>query len=148
MAALLYAPVFSVVTRRFPHDFRRAIITLTFLGGLASTVFLPLTASLIHGLGWRQALMWLALTQWVVCAPLHFYCLRHAPPAVKAESMSGNALPKQRSHHVWSAPFLLIAVRTYALTAARNCGFKCSLPGMKPVTKAATTWVNNSVFHW
>ena len=50
------------------------------------------------------------LTQWVVCAPLHFYCLRHAPPAVKAESMSGNALPKQRSHHVWSAPFLLIAV--------------------------------------
>ena len=39
-------------------------------------------------------------------------------------------------------------VRTYALTAARNCGFKCSLPGMKPVTKAATTWVNNSVFHW
>ena len=81
-----------------------------FLGGLASTVFIPLTASLIHGLGWRQALMWLALTQWVVCAPLHFYCLRHAPPAVKAESMSGNALPKQRSHHVWSAPFLLIAV--------------------------------------
>ena len=45
----------------------------------------------------------------------------------------------------------LIAValpRTYALTAARNCGVKCSLPGMKPVTKAATTWVNNSVFHW
>ena len=38
--------------------------------------------------------------------------------------------------------------RTYALTAARNCGVKCSLPGMKPVTKAATTWVNNSVFHW
>ena len=32
MAALLYAPVFSVVTRRFPHDFRRAIITLTFFG--------------------------------------------------------------------------------------------------------------------
>ena len=32
MAAILYAPVFSVVTRRFPHDFRRAIITLTFFG--------------------------------------------------------------------------------------------------------------------
>ena len=41
-----------------------------------------------------------------------------------------------------------IGFRTYALTAARNCGVKCSLPGMKPVTKAATTWVNNSVFHW
>ena len=33
MAATLYAPVFAVVTRRFPHDFRRAIITMTFLGG-------------------------------------------------------------------------------------------------------------------
>ena len=110
MAAILYAPVFSVVTRRFPHDFRRAIITLTFLGGLASTVFLPLTASLIHGLGWRQALMWLALTHLVVCAPLHFYCLRHAPPAVKVKSVSGSALPNQLSHHVLSAPFLLIAV--------------------------------------
>ena len=33
MAAVLYSPVFAVVTRRFPHDFRRAIITMTFLGG-------------------------------------------------------------------------------------------------------------------
>ena len=43
LAATLYTPVFAVVTRRFPDDFRRAIITLTFLGGLASTVFIPLS---------------------------------------------------------------------------------------------------------
>lgn len=48
MAAVLYSPAFALVTRRFPHDFRRAIITLTFLGGLASTVFIPLTAWLMH----------------------------------------------------------------------------------------------------
>jgi MFS family permease len=30
MAATLYSPAFAVVTRRFPNDFRRAIITLTF----------------------------------------------------------------------------------------------------------------------
>jgi MFS family permease len=110
MAAILYAPVFSVVTRRFPRDFRRAIITLTFLGGLASTVFIPLTASLISGLGWRQALMWLALAHLVVCAPLHFYFLRDAPLAVKVEPTSGSALSNQLSHHVLSAPFLFIAV--------------------------------------
>jgi MFS family permease len=51
MAAMLYTPVFAVVTRRFPNDFRRAIITMTFLGGLASTVFIPLTAWLIAVLG-------------------------------------------------------------------------------------------------
>src|SRR5690606_2585046 len=35
LSATLYTPVFAVVTRRYPGDFRRAIITLTFLGGLA-----------------------------------------------------------------------------------------------------------------
>lgn len=109
MAATLYAPVFSVVTRRFPHDFRRAIITLTFLGGLASTVFIPLTAGLISGLGWRHALWVLAVLHVVVCAPLHFRFLRHAPPGVKGEPQSGGAMPRQLSHYLLSAPFWLIA---------------------------------------
>ena len=55
--------MFAVVTRRYPGDFRRAIITLTFLGGLASSVFIPLTAWLIAGWGWRNALLVLAAVQ-------------------------------------------------------------------------------------
>jgi MFS family permease len=53
IAATLYVPVFAVVTRRFPTDYRRRTITLTFLGGLASTVFIPLMAWLLNALGWR-----------------------------------------------------------------------------------------------
>jgi MFS family permease len=79
LAATLYNPVFAVVTRRFPHDFRRAIITLTFLGGLASTVFIPLSAWLIATLGWRHALWVLAALHLLVCAPLHFWLLQGAP---------------------------------------------------------------------
>ena len=79
LAATLYNPVFAVVTRRFPQDFRRAIITLTFLGGLASTVFIPLSAWLIQALGWRHALWVLAALQLLVCAPLHAVLLRDAP---------------------------------------------------------------------
>ena len=60
-AAVLYSPAFALVTRRFPHDFRRAIITLTFLGGLASTVFIPLIAWLMGQMGWRPTLLLLAL---------------------------------------------------------------------------------------
>ena len=45
-SATLYPPAFAVLTRRFPNDFRRAIISLTFLGGLASTVFIPLMAEI------------------------------------------------------------------------------------------------------
>jgi MFS family permease len=111
LAATLYTPVFAVVTRRFPDDFRRAIITLTFLGGLASTVFIPLSAWLIQWLGWRQAVLVLAAFQLLLCAPLHWMLLRHAPAAplpTRQELTSGPA--RSPAVHLRSAPFLLIGV--------------------------------------
>ena len=82
MSATLYPAVFSVVTRRFPQDFRRAIITMTFLGGLASTVFIPLTAWLIAGWGWRSAVLVLAAINLLVCVPLHYFLLKNAPKKI------------------------------------------------------------------
>lgn len=106
LAATLYNPVFAVVTRRYPSDFRRAIITLTFLGGLASTVFIPLSAWLIATLGWRHALWVLAAMQLLVCAPLHWLMLRDAPRTVAHAAEAGTS----PSAHLRSAPFLLIGV--------------------------------------
>jgi MFS family permease len=106
LAATLYTPVFAVVTRRFPQDFRRAIITMTFLGGLASSVFIPLSAWLISALGWRQALLVLALIHLVVCAPLHAICLRGAPRAGPVQASSEHSPVTL----LRSAPFLLIGV--------------------------------------
>jgi predicted MFS family arabinose efflux permease len=113
LAATLYNPVFAVVTRRFPQDFRRAIITLTFLGGLASTVFIPLSAWLIHSLGWRHALWVLAAIHLLVCVPLHARQLRGAPPA-PADAGAG---PRDGSPAAFlrSAPFLLIGVFVVAM---------------------------------
>ena len=133
MAATLYNPAFAVVTRRFPRDFRRAIITLTFLGGLASTVFLPATAWLISSGGWRQALLVLAALHLLVVAPLHFVLLKNAPrghargapePNAEAHLKSANVKPLHQpslSHHLTSAPFLLLGlfvILTMAVTAA------------------------------
>jgi MFS family permease len=106
LAATLYTPVFAIVTRRFPQDFRRAIITLTFLGGLASSVFIPLSAWLIAAFGWRPALLVLAAIQLLVCVPVHALVLRAAPAA---------SVPAARSTHspaalLRSPPFLLIGV--------------------------------------
>ncbi len=84
LAATLYTPAFAVVTRRDPLGFRRAIITLTFLGGLASTVFIPLTDALIRHLGWRHASLSLAALQLAVCVPLHAWLLRGAPRPTRA----------------------------------------------------------------
>ncbi|NBQ88395.1 MAG: MFS transporter [Betaproteobacteria bacterium] len=116
MAATLYAPVFAVVTRRFPQDFRRAIITMTFLGGLASTVFIPLSAWLVAQLGWRQALWVLAALQFALCAPLHAHWLRHAPAGIKATPDDTTA-PTSATQHMRSAPFLLIAVFVVCMMA-------------------------------
>jgi MFS family permease len=110
LAATLYTPVFAVVTRRFPNDFRRAIITLTFLGGLASTVFIPLTAWLIAALGWRSAVLVLAAIQLLVCVPLHALCLRHAPRRAVRAAHEAPAEANSRARLLRSAPFLLIAV--------------------------------------
>lgn len=79
MSGTLYQPAFSILIRRYPQDFRRAIITLTFLGGLASTVFIPLGAFLIAALGWRGALVSLATLHLFICLPIHAYWLRGEP---------------------------------------------------------------------
>ena len=114
MAATLYSPAFAVVTRRFPNDFRRAIITLTFLGGLASTVFIPLISWLIALLGWRHTLWCLAAMHLLVCAPLHGVLLKGAPKrsmqSVEAAPAGTAQQPSPVSRHLRSAPFLLIGV--------------------------------------
>ncbi len=110
MAAVLYAPAFAVVTRRFPNDFRRAIITMTFLGGLASTVFIPLIAWLMANWGWRQALLVLAALHLLACAPLHALVLRHAPLALAPVRSTHGAAPNSLSRYILTAPFLLIAL--------------------------------------
>jgi MFS family permease len=122
MAATLYNPVFAVVTRRFPLDFRRAIITLTFLGGLASTVFIPLFAWWMELWGWRQALWALALLQLLVCAPLHGWLLKGAPrtPIEPSATLGAAPLTSVREH-LRHAPFWLLAlfmVLTMSVTSA------------------------------
>ena len=63
MAAILYEPVFTIVGRAFTDNESRlrAIATVTIMGGLASTAFLPGTTYLVSALGWRGAVIALGL---------------------------------------------------------------------------------------
>ena len=123
MAATLYNPAFAIVTRRFGQDFRRAVITITFLGGLASTVFIPLVSWAIALWGWRVSLQGLALLQLAVCLPIHLWLLqgapraRHAQPAGAADRVD----PRSLRHHLRQPTFWLLTlflVLTMALTSA------------------------------
>ena len=107
-AATLYTPAFTVLTQRYGSAYRRAIITMTFLGGLASTVFIPLTAALVEQWGWRDALWVLAALNALVCAPLHAWWLR--PSSSHSHSLAGAAVlvdhtshHAQHEHRTWSA---------------------------------------------
>ena len=107
-AATLYTPAFAIVTRRFGTDFRRAIITLTFLGGLASTVFIPLVSWWIGLWGWRMALVALALIQLLLCAPLHAWLLQGAPRPQAHPASSARAVPVRE--HLRRSPFWLLTL--------------------------------------
>ena len=71
MGLVLYEPAFASLALVFRQDLRKAITVLTLAGGLASTVFWPLTQWLESSLGWREAMLVLAAINLVVCVPLH-----------------------------------------------------------------------------
>jgi predicted MFS family arabinose efflux permease len=84
MAATLYEPAFAVIAHAFRARYRRALTVLTLFGGLASTVFWPLTTALIERFGWREAVLWLAAINLALCVPLHLLLPRPAGPATGA----------------------------------------------------------------
>ncbi len=79
MAAVLYEPTFVIVATWFRRDRNRALAVLTFTGGLASVVFLPLTNWLVEGFGWRESLVVLAIILAVTTILPHALFVRHQP---------------------------------------------------------------------
>lgn len=68
----LYEPAFRAAVDWFPTASARsrALLAITSVGGLASTVFLPLTAALLERSGWRAAVLALAVVAAGVMIPL------------------------------------------------------------------------------
>ena len=84
MAATLYEPAFAVVVSWFRQGREKALLTVTLVAGLASTIFMPIEAWLLERLGWRGAVMTLAVVLAVITIPIHALLLRqgtaaHAP---------------------------------------------------------------------
>ena len=73
-AAVLYEPAFAAVTSWFSDTKlrARALLTITLVAGLASTIFLPLTGVLLVSYGWRTAVALLGLAVALVTIPIHF----------------------------------------------------------------------------
>jgi MFS family permease len=81
MAGVLYQPAFAALTRWYGDRRVAALTALTLIGGLASTVFAPLTATLGEHLGWRHTYLVLAAVLGAVTIPAHALGLRRDWPA-------------------------------------------------------------------
>ncbi|MDX2531561.1 MFS transporter [Streptomyces scabiei] len=106
MATTFYQPAFAALTRWWGSDRVRALTIVTLAGGLASTAFAPLTATLAEHLSWRDTYAVLALVLALVTIPAHALALRGpwpptpAPPPQQATD-SGSVTR--------SRPFLMLA---------------------------------------
>jgi MFS family permease len=122
-SAALYPPAFAAITRWYGEARTWPLTVLTLVGGLASTVFAPVTHFLVEDLGWRSAFLVLTVVYALVTIPLHAIFL--TPP------WPGHMLPAGGHHErrqeirsvVRSGRFLrlqvsmtLTAVGMYAVT--------------------------------
>jgi MFS family permease len=71
MSMTLYEAAFATINREFSQNPRRGISTVTLFGGLASTVFWPLTLKLNGLVGWRDTFLIYGAMHLMLCAPLH-----------------------------------------------------------------------------
>ena len=105
---VLYPAAFTALTQIAPAQARRAITFLTLPGGLASTVFWPLTEWLLGGMDWRSVCQIYALLNLALCLPLHLAVIRRGPGTMQPGQINtapGAGLPQDARR----AAFLLLA---------------------------------------
>jgi MFS family permease len=144
MALTLYEPAFAILVETWPNGYRRRIGVLTLAGGLASTVFWPLTHWLVNTLGWRDTALVYAVVHFFICAPLHWVSLPNLcqhrslfkmksthPKAVKATYAA--KLSIQRSPAFWflaisfaAMGFVTAAIATHLVPIIESKGLATS----------------------
>ncbi|QXT40357.1 MFS transporter [Gymnodinialimonas ceratoperidinii] len=81
MAATLYEAAFSMLSQVFGGEARRAITSLTLIGGFSATICWPLSALLVEAIGWRGTCAAYAGLHLLVTLPICRFGLPQ--PAVK-----------------------------------------------------------------
>lgn len=91
MGAVLYPPAFAALTRWWGAESVTALMILTLAGGLASTVFAPLTAALDAHTDWRVTYLVLAAVLAAVTVPVHWFGLRTMWPGPPPPALAAHA---------------------------------------------------------
>ncbi|WP_457149520.1 MFS transporter [Mycobacteroides abscessus] len=114
MAAVFYPPAFAALTRWYGSDAVRALMVLTLVAGLASTVFVPLTTVLSSHTDWHTTYLVLAGLLAIITVPAHVIGLRRPWPAVPATHLAESPTRTARS-----APFTALVI-AFALASCAS----------------------------
>lgn len=115
MAMLLYESAFALVIRAVADSNQRlrALAAVTVMGGLASTIFLPVVSVVIERAGWRPAALWCAGSVLVVAALMERFVLPDLMASSGVASTSKFARPGPWPPH-FEALVAVFAVGTFA----------------------------------
>ena len=71
----LYEAAFAALSQHTGKSFRNSVTAITLLGGLAGTVFFPLSLFGLAHFGWRYTVAGFAAAELLICLPLHLWCI-------------------------------------------------------------------------
>jgi MFS family permease len=132
MAMTLYEPAFAAVVQWFPTGRERALLVVTLAAGFASTIFMPIEAWLLTTLGWRQALVWLAVVLGVTTIPLHALLLRAPAHLARRRGTAPTSTPAVPGVPLRAAiahpVFWVLAVAFFASNFAHTSGTVHMIP--------------------
>ena len=110
-----YDAAFASLTQIVGHGARRAISYLTLFGGLASTVFWPVSHYLALNIGWAHTLLVYAALNLFICLPIHWGVLH----AAKGEHEAEQPAEAQLTAHAGGRG-RLVAITLFAAALALN----------------------------
>lgn len=121
---ILYPAAFTALTQVTPTNARRAITMLTLPGGLASTVFWPLTTALAGVYDWRSICLIYAALHLLVCLPLHLAVLPQfdGPQDRKdiGAAQGSEGLPQEARPRAFVLFAIMLALNSMLVTGVLN----------------------------
>ncbi|WP_296423774.1 MFS transporter [Yoonia sp.] len=140
---VLYNVAFASITRLdLSIPAQRSISIITLFGGVASTIFWPLTLALYNGLGWQMTWVVLGVALLITCTPIHFLSLRGAeikpdsPPRNSGRGWPELTGPARRRGMLWMvvsfvfSGYLMGAVMTLWVTNVQDLGHSAGIAAL------------------
>ena len=137
-SAVLYQAAFTVITHRYRSARRGPMTIVTLAGGLASTIFAPMTAALLDVFGWRITFAILAVLLILVVVPVYAISIEAEWKPLAAASSRQDAIRVWSSMGFWMLA-LSFATMSFALYAVTLSAVPASIE--KGLDLQAAAWV-------